>query len=94
MITKQIKKRETLFIEFSEEEMEELGISVKDKFVVKTENDNIVLEKFKTIEIDLEEFSKEDLMYIIEYAHEKDITFEDAFSEILKEVVDYLKNEK
>ena len=47
-----------------------------------------------TLEINLEEFSKEELIHLILDAHERDLTFNQAIERILKENLDRLEREK
>lgn len=44
-------------------------------------------EKMETIEIDLDCLSKEGLLTLIQYAHEKDLTFNEAIVSILKSYI-------
>jgi hypothetical protein len=44
-------------------------------------------QKMKTIELDLDSFSKEGLLTLIQYAHEKDLTFNEAIVSILTEYI-------
>lgn len=40
--------------------------------------------KTETLDINLEEFDKEFLIHLIKFAHERDLTFNEAITEILK----------
>ena len=44
-------------------------------------------QKMETIELDLECLSKEGLLTLIQYAHEKDLTFNEAIVSILTEYI-------
>lgn len=46
-------------------------------------NENRTEQKTSEIEFDLEDFGKEDLIHFIKYAHERNITFNEALVEIL-----------
>lgn len=48
--------------------------------------------KTGTIDIDLNDLDKEHLIQIILFAHERDITFNEAFQKILEMFLDYSKN--
>jgi len=48
--------------------------------------------KTGTIDIDLNDFDKEHLIQIILFAHERDITFNEAFEKILEMFLDYSKS--
>jgi len=47
-----------------------------------------------TLEINLEEFSKEELINLILLAHERDLTFNQAIERILKENLDRLERKE
>lgn len=47
-----------------------------------------------TLDIDLEEFSKETLIKLILFAHENDFTFNEAIVESLKSIIKTLEKEK
>lgn len=76
---KTVQKKEEYFIQFTDEEMNELGFKPNTKFTVELSEDKsgLILTPHEEIEIDLEEFSKEDLINIIVAANKLDMTFED-----------------
>lgn len=76
---KTVQKKEEYFIQFTDEEMNELGFKPNTKFTVELDkkNNGLILTPHEEIEIDLDEFSKEDLINIIVAANKKDMTFED-----------------
>lgn len=76
---KTVQKKEEYFIQFTDEEMNELGFKPNTKFTIKVNDDNqsLTLTPHEEIEIDLNEFSKEDLINIIVAANKLDMTFED-----------------
>ena len=76
---KTVKKKEDYFIQFTDEEMDELGFKPNTRFTIKVNDDkeSLTLTPHEEIEIDLEEFSKEDLINIIVAANKSDMTFED-----------------
>lgn len=45
--------------------------------------------KTETLEINLEEYDKELLIFLIKFAHERDLTFNEAFVDILKRSLDH-----
>ena len=85
---KQIKEIKEYAVIFSGEEMSELNIKPNDKFSVKPDGDSIVLEKYKTIELELEEFSKDQLIDFIVGAHERGETIEEYIEYILSKIVE------
>ena len=76
---KTVQKKEDYFIQFTDEEMDELGFKPNTRFTIKVNDDkeSLTLTPHEEIEIDLEEFSKEDLINIIVAANKSDMTFED-----------------
>jgi DNA-binding SARP family transcriptional activator len=84
---KEILKKEEFYIQFTDEEMQELGFKPNTKFTIKVEDDkkSLRLTPHEEIEIDLNEFSKEQLINIIHAASEKDMTFEEFLVDVLTE---------
>jgi len=76
---KTVQKKEEFFIEFTDEEMNELGFKPNTKFTIELNEDKsgLILTPHEEIDIDLEEFSKEELINIIVAANKLDMTFED-----------------
>lgn len=76
---KTVQKKEEYFIEFTDEEMEKLGFNPNTKFTIELSEDKsgLILTPHEEIEIDLEEFSKEELINLIVAANKLDMTFED-----------------
>lgn len=85
---KTIKTREEAYLEFSEEEIKQLGIQKGDKFTWKIKGDGVFLEKWKKVDIDFNEFSKEELISLINYSVENDYTIGKSINDILKEYLD------
>lgn len=76
---KTVQKKEEHFIQFTDEEMEQLGFKPNTRFTIELneDNDGLTLTPHEEIEIDLEEFSKEELINVIVAANKLDMTFED-----------------
>jgi|688.fasta_scaffold68032_3 hypothetical protein len=76
---KEVLKKEEYYIQFTDEEMEQLGFNPNTKFTVELNEDKtgLKLTPHEEIEIDLEEFSKEELINIIVAANKVDMTFEE-----------------
>jgi hypothetical protein len=93
---KTVQKREEYFIQFTDEEINELGFKPNTKFTVELAEDKsgLVLTPHEEVEIDLEEFSKEELINIIVAANKKDMTFEDFLVESLTEFCEAHKLEE
>lgn len=84
---KNIEKEETYFVKFSEEELESLGLEKGDKLEVDLSGGCIQLKKLAKIEIDLDDFSKDDLMRLITEADERQILVSERIVEIILEIV-------
>lgn len=89
MITKTLKTIQNSVIEFSEEELEKLSIMPNDKFSVHVNGNNIELHKFKEVEIDLDTYSKDFLIFIINDMAKKDMTPEEWFANVLNNMTSY-----
>lgn len=72
-ISKKIQTRQEYFIQFTDEEAGALNIKEGDKFSIKATDEGILLERYGSIEIDLADFSKETLEFLIEESIGKDI---------------------
>ena len=66
-LVKTVQKKEDFFVEFTDEEMQQLGIAPGDKFEVEIGDANsIVLKKMVSVDINLDEFDKDVLVFLIE----------------------------
>lgn len=88
MIKKTIQRSEDLFVQFTPEELKELNVKEGDKFSWHfTEDGGIALKKFETIDIDLGDFNRDVLEFIIAESCEKDISVNEVISNILEQAV-------
>jgi len=90
MIKKTIEPTGDVCVKFTEEELAKLNIKQGDKFSIKETDDGILLEKFATIELDLSEFRRDILEFLIQESCDKDISINEVFSNIFDQVI---KNE-
>jgi len=94
-ISKTIKSREELYIDFTEKELAELGWQAGDKLSWEvTDKGDILLKKYVTLDIDLNEFSKDDLISIIQASTIKGLTVDEFIQQALEDTVRELKNEE
>jgi hypothetical protein len=91
---KEIKSRKEYYVEFTDEECNQLDIKEGDKFLLKEEEGGIFMEKYATMELDLSEFSREALEFLISESTEKDITVSEVVEDVLTKVVENYKNEE
>lgn len=85
---KKLQKKEEYFVQFSDEELEALNVKKGDKFTVKNVDEGILLEKYGSIEIDLSEFDRQTLEFLISQSVEKDITISEVVENCLLERLD------
>lgn len=89
MITKKIEQFVEYGVKFTDEECEKLGINHGDKFSIDIDGDGVILKKYKSLELDLSEFSRETLEFLIAESCEKDV----PVSIVIEEIVDkFIKN--
>ena len=95
MIKKTLQRSEDCFVQFTDDEMAELGIELGDKFSCKIQDDgSLKLEKYAELEIDLADYSREVLELLIELSLENDCTVSEAFEMILREYIDDVDDEQ
>ena len=90
MIKKTIEPTGDVCVKFTEDELVKLNIKQGDKFSIKETDDGILLEKFASIELDLSEFNRDILEFLIQESCDKDISINEVFSNIFDQVI---KNE-
>jgi hypothetical protein len=87
---KQVQSREDLFIQFTDEEIEELGLEKNQKLSMEIlENGSIKMTPFAKIDIDISEWSREVLENLIQESVEQDISVNEVISQTIEQ---YLKN--
>lgn len=75
-----------LYMQFTEDELNELNMAPGDKFDCEIQDDgSIKLVKYAKLELDMEEWPREVLEMIIRESCEQDISANDAISDMLKE---------
>jgi len=88
MITKTIQRSEDCFVQFSNEELLQLGIQEGDKFSWELQEDGgVLLKKFATIELDLKDFDRSTLEFLVSESCEKDLPINDIISDILEQMI-------
>jgi hypothetical protein len=88
-IKKQIKSKTEYYVDFTDEECEQLNIKQGDKFTIKNSDDGILLERYGTLELDLSDFDRNLLEFIVSESIKKDITVSELIEQIIS---DFLKN--
>jgi hypothetical protein len=89
MIKKALQPTNDAYIQFTEEELQEIGVSAGTKFSVKHHDDgSIELRPYKKIEIDIEDWPREILEMLITHSCEQDISVNDIIGNLLRESLD------
>ena len=84
---KELQPTGELCVKFTEDELIELNIKEGDKFSVENLDDGVLLKKYETLEIDLSEFNRETLEFLIQESCEKDISVNQIVENCLTEIV-------
>jgi hypothetical protein len=87
MITNKIlQPTNDAYIQFTEEELQEIGAGAGTKFSVKHYDDgSIELRPYVKVEIDIEDWSREVLELLIAESVERDLSVNDVITDLLKE---------
>lgn len=88
---KKVQEKKELYIQFSEEEMVELGWEKGQKLSFKFDEETkaITLEPYAKIEIEISEWPREILEFLIQESCEKDISMNEVILNILEESLKY-----
>lgn len=91
-ITKTLQPSKDVYIQFTEDEILEMGIQSGDKFDVEIlpDEDGFILKKRQPIEINLDEWDVETLRRLVGESLEKDLPVNEIIVQALKE---FLKND-
>lgn len=84
MITKNIVPTGEVCVKFTEEELDQLNIKQGDKFSIKEQDNGILFQKFETIDLDISEFKREILEFLIKESCDKDISINEVISNIFE----------
>lgn len=82
---KKIQEKKDLFIQFSEEEIHELGWEEGQKLSFKFDEETkaITLEPFVKMELDISEWDREILEFLVKESCERDISVNEIINEVL-----------
>jgi hypothetical protein len=91
---KKVLEKKDLYIQFSEEEMQELGWGEGQKLSFKFDEETkaITLEPFVKMELDISEWSREILEFLVGESCERDVSVNEVINETLLKFIE--KNEK
>lgn len=86
---KTIKEKKDLYIEFSEDEMKELGWKENQKLSMSlTEDGGISIQPLVNVEIDMSGYSPEILHWLIKQSADNDISINEVISNILETFIE------
>jgi hypothetical protein len=91
-ITKKLEPTGDLCIKFTEDEMQTLNIKEGDKFSFKEDKNGILLEKMSSLELDISDFSKETLEFLIAESIEKDVSVNQIINDTLEKALKHFEN--
>jgi hypothetical protein len=86
-IAKTVLKKEDYYIQFTDEEMAELNMEPGQKFTCDLEDGGLKLTPFAKIELEMGDWPKELLEFLIQESCEKDISVNDVICNVLEEVI-------
>ena len=84
MNKKTIEPTGDVCIRFSEEELEALGLKAGDKLNFRETADGFLLEKFVNLELDMSDWSRDTLEFLIQESCKKDLSVNEVISNILE----------
>lgn len=84
---KKIQEKKELFIQFSDEEMQEIGWEEGKKLSldVNEETGTITLKPFVKMELDMDSWDRDLLLFLVQESCEKDISVNEVISKTLEE---------
>jgi len=93
---KVVKALEQFYVDFTDDELAELGLKKGDKLSVKIDENTkeVKLVPYETIDINLSEFSRETLEFLISESVEKDASVNEVITDILDKAIKHFKYEE
>jgi hypothetical protein len=91
MIKKTVEPTGEVCVKFTEDELAQLNIKQGDKFSIKETSEGILLEKFVTVDIDLNEVDREILEFLIQESCDKDVSINQVISDLLEKGLEQYK---
>lgn len=88
---KKILEKTEQYIQFSDEELQELGWKENQKLSIELTDGGIILKPFVKVDIDMSNWSREILEYIILESCEKDISVNEVISNTIEQTLKYEK---
>ena len=85
---KKVEPTGEVCIKFTDEEMSKLNIKEGDKFSIEEENGKILLQKFCKIDLDMSEWNRDILEFLISESCEKDISINEVISNVIEKTLE------
>jgi hypothetical protein len=84
---KKVQEKKDLFIQFSEEEIQELGWEENQKLSIKVDEETgaITIKPWVKMEIEMDNWPKELMLFLIQESCEKDISINEVITNVLEE---------
>jgi len=85
--TKKVQEKKDLYVQFSEEEIQEMGWEENQKLSVKVDEKTgqITLEPFVKMELEIGDWPREILEFLVGESCERDISVNEVINEVLRE---------
>jgi hypothetical protein len=90
-IRKTVQSREEYYIQFTDEEMAELKMEPGQKYSWEVKDGGVQLTPYVKVEMDISQWDKETLVYLIEQSCQRDVSVNDVIVDTLER---YLKSEQ
>lgn len=85
---KTVLTKEEAYIQFTDEEMDELGIKANDEFEVEIQEGGVLLKKMESVDIDLGEFPREILEFLIKESCDKNVSCNKVIRDSLENFIE------
>jgi hypothetical protein len=84
-MNKKVMTNTEYYIQFTDEEIEKIGWEKNQKLSIEQNESGMILKPFAKLEIDLSEFSRETLEFLVALSVEQDISVNQVINNILEE---------
>lgn len=92
--TKIVKEKKELYIDFSEEEIQELGWKENQKLSIDIEGESIVIKPWVNVEIDTSNWPKEIFEMLVQMSLEQDKTVNQVIVDLITKAVNIKQEEE
>ena len=92
--TKTVKEKKELYVDFSEEEIQELGWKENQKLSLDIEGNSIVIKPWVTVDIDTSNWPKEIFEMLVQMSLEQDKTVNDVIVDLITRATKFEKKEQ